>query len=464
VLRLPVRPGLGPRAGLRTVRLLAVLVALQLLAGVGAAVLVEPPRPVAEPAAAPQARVAPPVSAQHPQSLESLAARQEAVEQLLADRAGALLRRDKTAFLAVVDPRATVLRERQAALFDALEEVPLGVWRYVLDPGRQRPSDIELDRKYGRHRWWAPDVTLEYSLAGFDDRSVGVAHYLTFVQREGRWLLAADDDFEAVGLATARALWDRGPVVAERVDDVLVLGRPAARRLLRNISALAAAAVPRVTAVWGPGWRQGLVVLVPSSGEEMRELLGSDSDLSQIAAVATAELGGGVGDFDPTSDRVLVNPDTFGKLGQLGRQVVLTHEVSHVATRRATGPALPVWLAEGMADYVAYQDVDLPLALSARELRKDVREGRLPAALPVDADFDGGNPALAQAYEQAWLAVRLIAQQHGQEALLRFYRTVGARRGVTADVALEEALRSELGTSTAALMQAWLAALRRDLG
>jgi hypothetical protein len=465
VLRLPERL---PQAGPRTTRLVAVALALQLVAGLGAVLLVEQPVDAPVAPAASRARIAPPAATSNlldPGGLQARAAREIAVRQLLADRAGALLRRDKDSFLAVVDPMATALLGRQEALFDALEEVPLQTWRYRLDITTQRPSDRVLDRRYGRDRWWAPDVALEYALEGYDDRPTVAEHHLTFVKRDGRWLLGADDDFESIGLGTPRALWDRGPVVAERVGDVLVLGRPGARRLLRNVASLTGAAVPRVDAVWGTAWRRGAVVLVPTSGEEMSDLLGSDTDLSKIAAVATAELGGGSGEFDPSGDRILVNPDTFGRLGQLGRRVVLTHELTHVATRRATGPAVPAWLAEGLADYVAYRDIDLPLALSARELRADVRAGRLPAALPADGDFDGGNDALAQAYEQAWLAVRLLADVHGQDALLRFYRVVGARRGgALPATAVEEALQAELGTTTAQLVEDWRASLQRDLG
>lgn len=459
MLRLPTR--LTPAAP-RATRLVALALAVELLAGFTAVALVERP-----PAAPPQdgaarARVAPVEVS--PADAVARAERERAVRQLLADRAGAVVRRDRAAFLAVVDPAAGALRARQGALFDALEEVPLRVWRYELDAGTERPADLVLDRKYGRDRWWAPDVALEYALEGFDERPTTAEHHLTFVLRDGRWLLAADDDFAQVGLVTPRALWDRGPVASERVADVLVLGRPEARRLLRSIAGLTAAAVPRVDSVWGRGWRRGAVVLVPTSGAEMSELLGADTDLSQIAAVATAELAGGADEFDPSGDRILVNPDTFTRLGQLGRQVVLTHELSHVATRRATGPAVPAWLAEGLADYIGYRDVDLPLALSARELRQDVRAGRLPEALPSDGDFSGGNPELAQAYEQAWLAVRLLAERHGQAALLRFYRAVGARRGAPAADAVEEALRTELGTSTAELTAAWRTSLQRDLG
>lgn len=452
-------------AGPRTTRLVAAVLVLELVAGLGAVALVDGAARSAAPDSAARARVAPDVSGTDADGLQARVERERAVRQLLADRAGALVRRDKRSFLAVVDPAATDLRARQEALFDALQEVPLEVWRYRLDVTTERPADAVLDRKYGRDRWWAPDVALEYALDGYDDRPTVAEHHLTFVLRDGRWLLAADDDFADDGLPTPRALWDRGPVASERAGGVLVLGRPTARRLLRNVAALTAAAVPRVDEVWGPGWRRGAVVLVPTSGGEMSELLGSGSDLSQIAAVATAELSGGAGEFDPSGDRILVNPDTFSRLGQLGRRVVLTHELTHVATRRATGPAVPAWLAEGFADYIGYQDVDLPFALSARELRKDVRAGRLPAALPQDGDFLGRNASLAQAYEQSWLAVRLLADQHGEAGLLRFYRAVGARRGsVTPADAVDQALRAELGTSTAALTRAWRSALQRDLG
>lgn len=443
----------------RAAQVVAAAAALQLLAGVGTAALVDGvPAPSAR-GTAPQARVAPPVG--DPQSRER---RETAVRALLEERGAALLARDEQAFLAAVDPAAPELRERQAALFAALAEVPLSTWRYVLDPTRARPSDAVLDREYGADRWWAPDVVLEHALAGYDDRPTVDLQYLTFVERDGRWWLAADDDFAAIGLETGRRLWDQGPVAAVRADDVLVLGRPSDERLLRNVAALAAQAVPRVTDVWGEDWRRGLVVLVPGSSEELGELLDSDGPLDQIAAVATAELSGAAGEFDPSGDRVVVNPGPFSRLGQLGRQVVLTHEVTHVATRRATGPSVPAWLAEGFADYVGYRGVELPLALSARELRADVRAGRVPDRLPLDSAFDGANPALAQAYEQSWLAVRHLVEVHGEEPVLRFYRAVGALRDADPAAAVEQALAAELGTTTAQLTEGWRAALQRELG
>jgi hypothetical protein len=55
----------------------------------------------------------------------------------------------------------------------------------------------------------------------------------------------------------------------------------------------------------------------------MAGLLGStDGDYRGIAAVTTGEAGGAGA---APADRVIVNPDAYGLLGDFGRQVVLTH-------------------------------------------------------------------------------------------------------------------------------------------
>ncbi|NEA29592.1 hypothetical protein G3I70_44895, partial [Actinomadura bangladeshensis] len=51
--------------------------------------------------------------------------------------------------------------------------------------------------------------------------------------------------------------------------------------------------------------------------------------------------------------------------------------------------------------------------------------GRVPAALPAAADFAGGSPRLSQAYQEAWLACRMIADRYGEATLVRLYRTAG---------------------------------------
>ena len=439
--------------------LLAAVVALQAVVLTADLPTARVQEAAAPPAATTRARVAPPLAEPSAQPVQE---RTRAVEQLLRERAAAVLRRDREAFLATVDPAATALRARQAALFDALAHVPLGRWDYVLHPEVEEPASSLLDRRYGADMWWAPGVVLRYALAGFDPRPVEVDHHLTFVRRDGRWLLAADDDFAGSGRPTPRALWDHGPVVAVRRAGVLVLGHPGQADLLRDIAALAVDAVPRVTRFWGE-WGGRAVLVVPDDAREMAGLLGSNGDLSRLAAVATAELRGGRDEYDPTGDRVVVNPETFVGLGRLGRRVVLTHELTHVATRRASGPAVPAWLAEGVADVVGYSGLDLPRSVTAADLRREVRAGRVPPALPTQDDFAGDNPRLSASYESAELAVRLLVQRHGRSAVLRLYREVGARRGVSSDQALADGLR-RLGTTPAAFTADWRAELSRQLG
>lgn len=442
-----------PRTSWR-LRALAGLAALELVAGVTGAVVLR------------EDRALPGVQADRARSVpvdDAEAKRTAAVERLLADRAQAIRRRDRAAFVATLDshPSAAPFRTRQARVFDALEDVPLGSWSYSLDPTRERVPDARVDALRGPG-WWAPDVVLRYQLTGFDPTPTRAEQYFTFVQRDGRWLIASDDDFKTVGQASTPGIWDGGDVVVVRGARCLVMGHPASSRVLRQVADAVDAAVPRVTSVYGTGWSRKVVVLVPDTSEELAELLDTRSDFSQIAAVATAELENSA-EYAPVGDRVIVNPPNFAKLGTLGRRVVLTHEVTHVATRRASGPYVPTWLVEGFADYVGYQGVDIPLSVAARELRAAVRAGRVPTRLPTAQDFEATNKDLSQVYEQAWLAVSRLAEVHGRDALLAFYRDLGAvREGDDAQV-LEAQFRKAFGRSTSDFVEDWAATLRLRL-
>lgn len=380
------------------------------------------------------------------------AARGAAIRALLGRRSAALLAHDQAAFLAGIDPRSPSFRLRQARLFANLRAVPLGDWSYTVDPARELPqSPSRLARFHAP--LWVPFVDVRYRIAGYDVRPTEQRQFFTFVLRAGRWYIGADDDFEDAGGQTARGLWDFGPVIVTRTPTTIVLGHPGSRETMRVIAAACEAAVPRVSSVWGHDWPGRLVVLVPDTQAELSRIIQEGNDLSQIAAVATADLAGTGG--GPVGERIIVNPPNFRKLGSLGRRVVLQHEITHVASRAVTTGATPTWLAEGFADYVGYLDSGVPVQVAARELAVDIRAGRAPKTLPSDADFAGTNPRLAQAYEEAWLANRLIAATVGQRGLVRFYRVVGSSGGASVAAALDSALRSQLHMSTAQFTARW---------
>ncbi|MCZ9340623.1 hypothetical protein NGM37_22965, partial [Streptomyces sp. TRM76130] len=208
--------------------------------------------------------------------------------------------------------------------------------------------------------------------------------------------------------------WDRGTVRVVRGEHSLVLGVGQSAGTLRGYAELADRAAPAVSDAWDGDWAEQVVVIVPRSLEDMADLLGSPaSSYRGIAAVTTGQTGAR---DDAPADRIVVNPDAYGGLGSLGRQVVLTHETAHVATRAHTTAATPLWLSEGYADWAGYRGTGRTPAQVAPELARAVAGGRVPDALPSDGDFGftGDADALARAYEGGWTACRLIAEEWGE--------------------------------------------------
>ena len=247
-----------------------------------------------------------------------------------------------------------------------------------------------------------------------------------------------------------------------RGEHSLVLGVGQSTGALRGYAELADRAVPAVSDAWDGDWARRIVVLVPRSLEGMAGLLGSPaSSYRGIAAVTTGETGGRE---QAPADRIIVNPDAYGLLGSLGKQVVLTHETTHVATRVHTTAATPLWLSEGYADWVGYRADGREPSQAAAELTRAVSEGRVPGGLPTDEDFGftGEADELARAYEGGWLACRMIADQWGEDRLDAFYRAVGAHDGRAG--AVEDALRDVLGTTQDAFTARWREYLREQLG
>ncbi|MGW2589498.1 hypothetical protein ACWCXC_04400 [Streptomyces sp. NPDC001515] len=371
------------------------------------------------------------------------------VRATLDRRADAVLRHDPQGYLAVVAPDATALRTAQRREIAHLADVPIGSWTYRvtgLDP-------------HGGDRVTA-EVRLGYRIADYDAAPVSADRVIELERdaEDGRWYLTADRAAADGG----RQLWEQGDVEVVRGAHSLVLGVGRSRAELDAIAATADAAVPAVSAAWPERWAGRVVVLVPGSVTGMAELLGSPAaNYRGIAAVTTGETGGsGRG----PADRVVVNPEAYAMLGSFGRHVVLTHETTHVATRARTSSATPSWLSEGFADWAAYRDEERTAAEVAPELADAVRAGEVPAALPSDEDFGfaGDADRLARAYEGAWLACALIADEWGEAKLFAFYRAVGGHSG--RDGAVEQALQEVLGTTPQDFTVRWREYLESRLG
>ncbi|MFF3347737.1 hypothetical protein [Streptomyces sp. NPDC002779] len=364
-------------------------------------------------------------------------AAREAVQRVLDRRAAAIVERDESAFV----------RTGARSGFDDLREVPFAEWSYRVT-GLRRSGDSATAQ-----------AELRYRLRGDDRAPVTAARSLRLsLDAGGAWYVES----ERPAREAADQLWDQGRVDVVRGERSIVLGVGQSGARLRTFADLADRAVPAVNRAWDAEWPRRLVVLVPQSLEAMAGLLGSPaSSYRGIAAVTTGETGAPA---DAPADRIILNPVAYGVLGQSGKQVVLTHEATHVATRAHTSAATPLWLSEGYADWVGYLGTGRSPVEAAPELWQAVTEGEIPAGLPTDEDFGftGDSAGLAQAYESGWMACRMIAERWGEERLAEFYRAVGGHEKRPG--AVEEAMDRVLGTTVADFTVQWRDYLRTQFG
>jgi hypothetical protein len=387
--------------------------------------------------------------------------RNAAIRALVDERRRAVLSHDLTSFLATDDPAQPQFRAQQRREFAALSAVPFASWDYDIDLGIGLPSTRQ-SRRYGVATFAPAQFAIRYAIKGFDDKPTALTQTPTFVQRANGWYFASFTDFASAGNPTSLGIWDFGALRTVRARSVLVIGHPQSMALMRQIADVTAAAIPKVTAVWGRDWARKVVVLVPATQRELGQIVDDAGDLDQIAALASAEVTSCPGPPNPVGGRIAINPRNWPTLSALGRRIVLTHELTHVATRADTNSCMPTWLVEGFADYVGYQQASLPVRVIASELRADVRAGRVPTSLPKAADFDGASKRLAQAYEGGFMACRLIASMVGVRGLVRFYISVGTSHATPVH-AMAAAARAILHLTPAQFTARWQRYLRTQL-
>jgi hypothetical protein len=358
-------------------------------------------------------------------------------DAVLDSRARAVLSGDRTAFLATVGSAPAAFRDAQSRLYDNLRRLPLDGWRERAVATQTVDGDVAVVR-----------VETRYRLRGFDRGDVARTRYLALTPRSGAWTIVGDG--VPHGLHDDAEIWDGGPLSAVDGRASLVIGDAAG---LDEIAKRLDAAVPVVSAVVGGAWARRVVALVPAAASLAAALAGPGQRLGEIAALATVAPSAGEGAGE---DRVIISPGTFGRLNGLGRDVVLTHELTHVATGGARDRTTPLWLIEGFADYVGYRGAKISVRAAAGELRREVAAGRIPAAPPAAAAFAGDSPRLSQAYQEAWLACRMIAARYGEATLVRLYRTAGR-------VPEETALREVLGLSRDRFIGMWRDYVKREL-
>jgi hypothetical protein len=351
----------------------------------------------------------------------------------------AVERHSRSEFLGQYD-RSPPTQRQAAVVFANLAAIPVTGFR-----ARYLGDDPVNDVAVTRPGEWDGQIAVSWSMRGIAGSATSETVRYTFVRRGDRAYIVSIGS----GRGERTPVWAIGALDVRRSSRTLVLGLDPGRD--RRVAALLRVAVRDVTRVM-TRWRGDLVAIVPRSTAEVAWLLGTGSGgYPGIAAVTSTQDGSRRSSSRPV---IVVNPVQFDRLGPVGAHVVITHESTHVATR-ANASDLPLWLAEGFADYVGIGAARVPVRRAAGRIIGAVRANGPPAGLPPDAAFTAGRHGLEATYESAWLACRLIAATYGQDRLLAFYTAAGRQPG-----GARTAFRAVLNTTSARFTAEWRRHLR----
>ena len=145
------------------------------------------------------------------------------------------------------------------------------------------------------------------------------------------------------------------------------------------------------------------------------------------------------------SVRVFIHPDYISSI-EPRHDVLLTHEMTHVAVARKSGGA-PVWLQEGLAEYVATSGADERYWQSSRELVERAAEGA--PEMPNSHKFNTVDQYWH--YSMSLMACDYIAEEHGVDVLWDVYTAMQQNDWSQTDEQQEEILLKQIGIDSSEL-------------
>ncbi len=345
-----------------------------------------------------------------------------AVRRVLETRAQAVIDGDETAFLATVDDADPAFVARQRAVFENLRDLHVtdlyyGVASVGFPPARVR----------GRGPTLRPDVIEHVLVPGSDYQPVANRVQLTFVRRQGRWLLGAETFARKQGdfADTQSRPWGQGRIaVATRGDLTVVVDADRAGRL----DALADAVeqgIHEVSTLLGRPYQAALLVDATSSGtvDLVNEVDGDGAGAEAAATTFPAFAATRVSyeNAGLAGWRIKMNPRKLDTL--LGDRQVLRHELTHYVLREST---VPLWLGEGIAEYAGWQ----PLGLDDLTLSPAVYDRIVGSASRTELPGSGVFSTFPDVnYVVAFAAVTELASRGGVAEVVRLIDSYAGHTG-----------------------------------
>ena len=345
---------------------------------------------------------------------------------------------DEAAFLATVDHQQPELLKQQRTLYDNIAQLPVASLRYGVDTSSALvPAPVP-----GGDPVLHPAVVEHLKLARTFDRPVSNPVDLTFVRRDGRWLLGSESEAkEADHFDTPQERpWFGVPITARQVGAMTVL---VDRSQADSLSGL-------TTAVQDDIAYDAQLLGVPASSKLLVDATsnGLSVNFSSLSQEEAAAVTFGVTSTDALGQQntglaglvIKVNPHTVEQV--VDDEGIMRHELTHYLLERYNG-YVPKWLSEGVAAWVQYYPDDfsrwqVPAALYDRLMRAD-------RTLPIVGLFDQ-DPELNYPISQA--AVAWLVAHYGVADLLDLMRAYRAQyTGANVDALTPTLLRQVYGVS-----------------
>lgn len=384
-------------------------------------------------------------------------ARVRAKEQRVLDqRVRAVRERDVALFLRSVDRRDPALVARQRRYFRNLVQLPLAELRYrVL---RTKWEGVSVPRRWGAEVD-VPRVRLVMQLDGYDavpvQRTVGFA----FAFRKGRAVIVSDRTAQGrLLLDGTPAPWDLVPITAREEDGVLGIFDRHTRASATTLTTAVRDGVERVGDGLPFDWGGRVVVYSVQAPKILATFTdvpgGSLEHLGALTFPTYAREGG----RRLASARMLVMPSSVSA-GQpfLGR--ITRHELSHVAIG-ARDDGVPVWVSEGVAEYVAARGVPLSERIIPSAAVDRARSGL--EELPASKDFN--NTDQEWHYALSWMACDYIAATDGEARVWELVAAMHNGGEGTTDDQQDRVLEQVLGYDSTELARRASARIRNIYG
>jgi hypothetical protein len=367
-----------------------------------------------------------------------------AIRHVLVERARALTAGDTAAFMATVDRADPEFVRRQRTLFANLTALPLQSVRYrVDDASGLPPADVK-----GGDPVFRPYVVEQVRLRDVDQAPVGNPLGDTFVRRDDRWLLGAENlpgSHEDSDEPQSRPWAGPKQVAVARSGHLVVIVDEDDADTAQSLADTVADDVRFDAGVLGLPAEYDVLVDATSTGEVHNM---NTVDDREAAAVTFPVFGMNTdGRFTRLAGvRIKINPEDAEAI--VADPHVVRHELTHYLTLTSLLGA-PTWLREGLAEYVSvqpagFEEVGVPEPVAAHVMN-------VPRDLPttgrwgLDPDAD---------YLIARAAVTHLVDTYGMDAVMDLAKEYRRIPGDDPDQKTDRVLRRSLGLTEPALVAA----------